>query len=786
VKLRSALLRHWRRLTAACLVALLALALWLRLGPIDPALLDLDDVTSTVVVDRRGVPLYESLSGDGTRNVRLDARNLPPLLVAATLAAEDRRFWAHPGVDPIAMARALRQNVSEGRVVEGGSTITQQVAKLLLNRRVPKRSRGVREKIREAVLALRLEHRFDKRDVLALYLNLAAYGNQAVGAGKASRAYFAAEPSMLTPAQAAFLAGLPQRPSGYNPFRHRDQAIARQRTVLRRMQAAGALSAGQAREARDERLRFARTASPFLAPHFVEMVMAAAGENPPPRIETTLDAGLQSDVVGIIRSHRQALERHGAANVAVVVLDNASGAWLAWEGSGDYSDAEHGGAINGPVTPRQPGSALKPLTYALAFESGFTPASVLADVPSHFPTAEAGVLYSPRNYDGRYRGPLLARRALAGSENVPAVVLASELGVPSLQRFLTRAGLSTFDRTPSYYGLGLTLGNAEVRLDELVTAYATFARGGEWLEPTWSLAKGATVPAADRVRRTLISPLTAYWISDVLADDSAREYIFGRGSSLEFPFPVAVKTGTSQAYHDNWTVGYTRDVTVGVWVGNFDRTPLKSSTGVTGAAPIFHAVMLAATRRLHGGSGFESRAIVAAPDGLVDHEVCALSGMPAHPWCPSRQRERMPAASDPPCSWHHQSDEGLLVVWPPAYRQWARQNGLLVEHRPAAALPARAAAATPAPAVARGPLEIVNPPSGATYLIDPTLRREFQTLPLRVVATTPGTIEWQVAGRVIGTASSEAALMWPLSPGVHRITARDGRGRVAESSVVVK
>ena len=340
------------------------------------------------------------------------------------------------------------------------------------------------------MLALRLEHRFDKREILGLYLNLAAYGNQVVGAGKAARVYFGAEPSMLTAAQAAFLAGLPQRPSGYNPFRSRDQAIARQRAVLRRMQAAGALSGAQAREARDERLRFSPNTSPFLAPHFVEMVISAAGaeagEDLPPRIETTLDAGLQGDVVGIIRSHRQALERHGAANVAVVVLDNASGEWLAWEGSGDYADAEHGGAINGPLAPRQPGSALKPFTYALAFDSGFTPASVLADVPSHFPTAEAGVLYSPRNYDGRYRGPLLARRALAGSENVPAVVLASELGVPALQRFLMRAGLSTLDRTPSYYGLGLTLGNAEVRLDELVAAYSTFARGGDWLEPSWS------------------------------------------------------------------------------------------------------------------------------------------------------------------------------------------------------------------------------------------------------------------------------------------------------------
>ena len=808
-----AALRRWRSLAAVCLAALLAVALWLRLGPIDPSLVDFSDLTSTVVVDRRGVPLYESLSGDGTRNVHLDARQLPPVLVAATLAAEDRRFWSHPGVDPIAIARALRQNLSEGSVVEGGSTITQQVAKLVLNRRSPKRNRGVREKLREAVLALRLEHRFDKREILGLYLNLAAYGNQIVGAGRASRAYFGREPSMLTPAQAAFLAGLPQRPSGYNPFRHREQALARQRTVLRRMEAAATLSADRARDARDERLQFSRPDSPFLAPHFVEMVIAASGASRRPRIETSLDAGLQSDIAGIINSHRQALDRHGAANVAVVVLDNASGEWLAWEGSGNYSNAEHGGAINGPLTPRQPGSALKPFTYALAFESGFTPASVLADVPSHFPTAEAGVLYTPRNYDGRYRGPLLARRALAGSENVPAVVLASELGVPALQRFLTRAGLSTFDRTPSYYGLGLTLGNAEVRLAELVAAYSTFARGGDWIEPTWLLRPsddGTRIARIDpqgahaegRARRSIVSPLTAYWITDILSDDSAREYIFGRGGSLEFPFPVAVKTGTSQAYHDNWTVGYTRDVTVGVWVGNFDRTPLKSSTGVTGAAPIFHAIMLAATRRLHGASGFHAHAIVPAPDGLVEQEVCALSGMPAHPWCPSRQREQLPAVDDPPCSWHHQSDDGLLVVWPPAYRQWARENGLLRDPKagPWASrdvgedsvdVRRAGASSSPAPAVsasaaARGPLEIVNPPAGATYLIDPTLRREFQTLPLRVVAVTPGTIEWQVAGRVVGTSSSEAPFMWPLTPGAHRITARDERGRVAESSVLVR
>ena len=251
------------------------------------------------------------------------------------------------------------------------------------------------------------------------------------------------------------------------------------------MAAAGALTADEVREAAAERLEFTRASARFSAPHFVEMVLASAGDTRPPVIRTTLDAALQAEVNGIIDSHRELLKKHRASNVAVVVLDNATGEWRAWEGSGDYFDAQNGGAINGPLMARQPGSALKPFTYALGFEHGFSPATVLPDVPSHFPTAEPGVLYSPRNYDGRYRGPLLVRRALAGSENVPAVALASELGVPNLLRFLIRAGFTTFDRNASYYGLGMTLGNAEVRLDELVAAYSAFARGGVWMSPTY-------------------------------------------------------------------------------------------------------------------------------------------------------------------------------------------------------------------------------------------------------------------------------------------------------------
>lgn len=773
-----------RHLVAAAGVGLAALTMWLRVGPLPDGLLDPPTAPSTVVVDRHGTPIYEALSTDATRATVLEAADLPARLVAATLAAEDRRFYGHPGVDPIAIVRALRTNAVEGRVVEGGSTITQQVAKLLRARQHPSRPRGVREKVDEAVLALRLEHRLGKADVLARYLNLASYGNQYVGAERASQAYFGVPASMLTTAQAAFLAALPQRPSAFNPFKNPDAARTRQRTVLRRMAATGAISADELRQALDERLAFSRTAAPFVAPHFVAMALAAAGEPRPTRIETTLDGPLQADLVGILARHRADLVAHGAQNVAVVVLENATGEWVAWEGSGDFADAAHGGAINGPVVPRQPGSALKPFTYALAFDQGRSPATVLADAPASFPTAEDGVVYSPRNYDNRYRGPLLARQALAGSVNVPAVSLAAELGVAEVLRFLRRAGMSTFDRTAAFYGLGVTLGNAEVRLDELTAAYAAFARGGEYLAPTF--LRRHALPPAERI----VSDRAAFWITDILADAEARELTFGRGGSLDLPFPVAVKTGTSQAYHDNWTVGYSRHATVGVWVGNFDRRPLRNSTGVTGAGPIFHAVMLAAERRLAGGVAVQADdVIVPRPSTVVDREVCAESGLAANAWCPLKRHEWVAIeAPDLPCSWHHLGDGGLVTELPPAFAGWAHGQPDAVRARVEVDGDTRAAARPVASArtTTRGPLRIASPPDGATYLIDPTLRREFQTLPLRAAGSVGRRLAWSVSGRPVGQSLAGEAVEWPLTPGTHRVTVSDDRGRSANATVTVR
>jgi penicillin-binding protein 1C len=473
--------------------------------------------------------------------------------------------------------------------------------------------------------------------------------------------------------------------------------------------------------------------------------------------------------------------------VAVAVLANATSEWLAWEGSGDYFGADHGGAIDGVVAPRQPGSALKPFTYALAFEKGYTPGSVLPDVPSHFPTVEPGILYSPRNYDGVFRGPLRARAALAGSQNVPAVWLLSRIGVAELLRLLRGAGFTTLSKTSGYYGFGLTMGDAEVPLAEIVAGYAAFARGGVFERPRMirsSQAANATrsrdEPAARQAR--IVSPRTAYWISDVLSDPSARAYVFGAGGSLDFPFPVAVKTGTSQAYRDNWTVGYTRDVTVGVWVGNFDRSELQNSSGVTGAAPIFHAVLEAAQRRVTGRLPSEQDPpLASATPDLEPHSLCALSGLASTPACPSLQTEWLPLPTRlAACSWHR-SEEMRAVAWPPEYQAWARGRGLPVSS------PAAAGVRGPRRETQTRPLAITNPPPGAIYLRDPTLRAAYQTLPLRAVAAASARrLRWQVDGRPVGQTRADEPLRWPLAAGRHTVRVDDDRGYFDETTILVK
>lgn len=732
-----------------------AAALYLRLGPVPDVLMTLEDTQPSVMVfDRRGERLHEARSNRGTRGIWLPPSQLPPIVVAATLAAEDHRFRSHVGVDPVAIGRAMWRNLREWRVAEGGSTITQQVVALAEARGGRAPSRSWLGKLREATLALRLEHRLSKDDILARYLAFAPYGNQVEGIARASTYYFGVPAADLTPAQAAYLAALPQQPGRFNPRRDVARAQPRQHRILHRMAEEGLLDAAALQVALAERIAIDVDPPASIAPHWVRRALDQARDSGETTVHTSLDAGLQRTVLGILRAQRPLLDKHHAQQVSVVVLDNRTREWRAWVTDGSDIDAA--------MTPRQPGSALKPFTYAAAFERGAHPGVVLADIPSTFPTAEPGILYTPRNYDGRFRGPLRARVALAGSENVPAVALASDLGVPVVADLLRRAGITTLTKNAAHYGVGLTLGNAEVRLDELVAAYANFVY--------------------KKTTSEVVSERTAFWISDILSDPQARRYIFGEGSSLDFPFVVAAKTGTSQAYHDNWTIGFTWDVTVGVWVGNLDRTPLRYSSGVTGAGPIFHDVMLAAVENALGALPlFDTTPIHDVPDGLAEATLCAESGMTAGAACPARIREFLPAThAAHTCTWHHASDQGLVTVYPEIYRSWAQTQTR-------GALPSTTRVAPAGASSSRKPttLAIVSPPSGATYLIDPTLRPDFQSLPLRAQGGI-GRIEWALNGRSLGATLGETPITWPMVRGTHTISARDANGREAHSQIVVK
>jgi penicillin-binding protein 1C len=768
-----------KRRAAGTTVVCLAIGAWIRLGPIPAELLDLRRRAGVQVLDARGEVLYSTVSSDGGRATPLEVDQLSRVIVSATLAAEDHRFFDHPGLDPRAALRAFWVNARAGRAVEGGSTLTQQTIDLL---------RGTEDrptalaKASEALLALRLEHRRTKPEILALYLSLAPYGNGRIGITEASRFYFGLSPRDLTLAQAAYLAGLPRAPSRFDPVRRPDAAGRRQRVVLARMERFGLITKKERRAAEAERIVVSPSPDAFLARHFVERVLSTSREATTPgagvTIRTTLDAGLQREIGGIVRAQRPALEKHGANHVAIAVLDNRSGGWLAWEGSGDYFGPE--GTIDGVRVPRQPGSALKPFTYALAFERGLPSSRPIPDVPSTFPTAEDGILYKPRNYDGRHHGPLLPRVALASSVNVAAIWTLSQIGVEPLLHRLRAAGLSTLDRAPDYYGYGLTMGNAEVRLDELVVAYATLARGG--VRPD---ARVADDGRAARPGVRVFDARSAFLVSDALADDRAREPGFGRASPLEFAGRrVAVKTGTSQSYHDNWTVGYTGDVTVGVWVGNFDRRPLRGSSGVTGAAPIFHAVMNAAIER-YGTA--EEDAPFRPPPSARRVELCELSGLSPTSLCPRRTREWLAHAEPEPgrCGWHRREGDRVAVAWPADYAAWAaeRERGARGASLPTADPAAARRNARTRPA-GRAAFAIATPPDGATYWIDPTLRAEFQGLDLATRGAN-GSVRWSVNGRSLeGPAVSRA--FWRLSPGVHHFEARDGSGATARARIVVR
>lgn len=723
------------------------------------------------ILDRNGRLLYEVRGDEGLRQ-SLPYDRIPKHIIHAVTAIEDREFFEHHGVSAKAILRAAKQNVQEGRIISGGSTITQQLVKNL----VKPTSRGYLYKAYEAILAFKLDHQLSKEQILTDYLNSSYFGHQAYGIAAAAKTYFGKDVSELSLSESTLLIGLLQSPSRYDPFRSIDRAKKRQAFVLQAMTDTNVITQAQADDAQAERIRLAPDVIDIEAPHFVMWVTSdETTEDYDDALRTTLDLSLQHEVETIVKNHIDRLKDKRVTSAAVVVLDAHTGDILSMAGSADYFDAEHDGAVNAAISQRQPGSAIKPFTYAAALMRGHTAATTVADVETQFFT-QSGNPYIPRNYDYGYHGLVRYREALANSYNIAAVKVLERIGVESLMNLLRQAGITTVTETPGHYGLALTLGDAEVTLLELTQAYGVFARGGK----TLSVRSRLDEPVSDG--HQTLSQDVAWIISDILSDTQARLAEFGESDALSFPFPVAVKTGTTRNSRDNWTVGYTPDRIVGVWVGNADNSPMLGTSGVTGAGPIFHDVMMKAMQNIPHRN-FEK------PDNIVETRICKLSGKLATELCPHTMTEYF-ARGKEPNEWDDvyrrvriDSRNGLLAsdacdesfvhsavfaIFPQEVEKWARENGLLQPPSDYSPLCSDHTVRD------HGNIIITRPHNGSSFLIDPLIPEDAQQLILQASASSGiRQIEWFVDDRPAGIGQSPDFIRRvPLVKGPHTIKAR--------------
>ncbi len=748
------------------------------LMPLPAALKDPQPRSPVTVLDREGRLLYEARQAEyGSQDI-LALAEIPQEVVAALIAVEDKTFERHHGVSVRGILRAAVQNIRARRIVSGGSTITQQLVRI----RLEPRHRSLLYKLWEAILAVKLDMALTKEQIVEQYLNAVYFGHQAYGLRSASRTYFGKEPQELSHAETALLIGIIQSPVALDPFQNPSGALARRDRVLGLMRESGLLTADEEQDARGEPLRLSPDRIDIRAPHFVFWVLGMAGENivPGTALRTTLDLDLQRDAEAIVSRRLEELREKNATSAAVVVLDARNGDVLAMVGSADYFDAMHDGAVNVAVAARQPGSALKPFTYALAIEQGDTAATTVADTEVQLLTEE-GNPYTPRNYDYDLHGLVRYREALANSYNIAAVRVLERVGVVRLLTLLRQASITTLTRDPEHYGLALTLGSGEVRLLELAEAYGIFARGGRTLSarafPDTPIAKGEQI----------LDPRAAWIITDILSDASARLPEFGEDTPLSVPpYSVAAKTGTTRNARDNWVVGYTPERIVGVWVGNADNTPMKGTTGITGAGPIFHDVMEAALRGL-------PQQEFPQPQGITEREICRLSGKLPSPSCPHTIREFFVAGTEPAegddiyqavlvdrrnglragtgCT-AQVVERRVFTVFPPEVRRWAREHGY--REPPAEFSPLCPGVVLQAEQRDSAGIVITQPQTGDSFLLDPLIPDNDELLILE--ARSSGGIRelvWLIDGRSIGSAPApDFRMRWQPEPGAHRIEAR--------------
>lgn len=642
---------------------------------------------STFIYDRAGRELFEAF-GEGRRQTVTYDR-FPRDLINATVAIEDGSFWTNVGVDIPATIVAFTRflGAEAGERTPGGSTITQQLVRNILFDYEARTSVSVQRKAEEIVLAFLLTQRRSKQDILEMYLNEIYYGNLAYGAQAAAQTFFGKDVQNLTLGEAALLAGLPQAPANLDPL-NPDPAVqnavyARWRQVLNEMIDEGYINAAQRDAALSAGLTFAPQATSLRAPHFTvyaqrefERLMTSLGYSPEEiarggfRIYTTIDQDINNLALGAARTQVAALANNNVTNGAVVVLKPLTGEIIAMVGSIDYNSQVIDGRVNVTISLRQPGSTMKPFTYSAALERGMTPATVLWDTRTDI-GIPGGQMYSPVNYDRAFHGPMTMRSALANSYNIPAVQTLRLVGVDYLLELLRRFGVTTLGTDASRYGLSLTLGGGEVSLLELTAGYAVFANQGAYVQPTSILcvmnsqneilyqyengcpsqANGRMTPrTVDRLGlgRQVLDPRVAFLMTDIMSDNAARSPAMGARSPLRTDgIDTAVKTGTTDDVKDNWTVGYTRNVAIGVWVGNNDGQPMRNTSGLAGAAPIWNSVMTS----IYTTSGALNAFAVGgqlqqdkppAPVGMTLRQICDVARITdPSTGCPAQRAEWM-------------------------------------------------------------------------------------------------------------------------------------------------
>jgi len=590
---------------------------------------------STRIYDRNGILLYD-VYGDKNRTW-IPLSDVPKNLINATIAVEDKEFYKHKGFDPKGILRSFGSIIIYHNL-QGGSTLTQQLIKNTLL----SSERTLPRKIKEFILAVQVERKYSKDQIIELYLNESPYGGTSWGVEAASETYFGKKAKELSLVESAIIAGLPQLPSVYSPLFGTDPKayIERTKHVLSRMRTDSYITKSQEEEALNQlkNIKFSPEGKGIKAPHFVmyikQKLVEQYGEKTVEQgglqVTTTLDYKLQEKAEAIMKDEVEKMKNYKVGNGAALVIDPRNGEILAMVGSKDYFAKDYDGNVNVVTSLRQPGSAIKPITYAAGFMKGYTPSSVLLDVETRFAGADNLKDYIPQNYDGKFRGPVQIRYALANSMNLPAVKMLALVSVKDMLSIAYDMGLSTLEPTSDNlkrFGLAITLGGGEVRLIDLTSAFGVFANSGIKYEPVGVLkvtdSKGKVLFEYKKGSgKKVLTPEVSYLISSILSDDEARSLVFGRGSYLNIPSKkVAVKTGTTDDKRDNWTVGFSPSRVVGVWVGNNDNSKMSSyvESGSTGATPIWNKIMKEVLAKLPNEDFKKS-------DNIIELEIDAFGG----------------------------------------------------------------------------------------------------------------------------------------------------------------